>query len=354
MVDETRDNTLTEAQRNYQQSLVRENGKLSTQRNAEAAAGRQSAYDFTYRAFPSDLGQNYQGHYMVININVPVRAFSGQQSSLLGNISLLGDSDLSRVDRLRRLDGAGSGQSAGLSSILPRYTKRIKESVALYMPNTLNYTTQNIYEDISLTALAGNLGVWALARGASNRARQAGSVRRAREVATNILSAAGSASTVVGKVTSLLQSPINPAIEVLFSNTLQRQFVFEILLAPRNEKESETIKEIIKTLRFHSAPEVGNAETLAVIGPVTGVAGNLAASFFWIPPAEFDITFFKDGVENTNIPRINTCVLERIEADYTPTGIYSTFGNGHPVAVRLSLGFRELEPIHKARVLQGF
>jgi hypothetical protein len=47
-------------------------------------------------------------------------------------------------------------------------------------------------------------------------------------------------------------------------------------------------------------------------------------------------------------------VLERVEVDYAPTGTYATFRNGHPVAVRLSLGFRELEPVHKQRVLQGF
>ena len=55
-----------------------------------------------------------------------------------------------------------------------------------------------------------------------------------------------------------------------------------------------------------------------------------------------------------NIIRINTCVLERCEVDYAPSGVYSTFTNGHPVAVRLSLGFREIEPVHKKRILQGF
>jgi hypothetical protein len=100
---------------------------------------------------------------------------------------------------------------------------------------------------------------------------------------------------------------------------------------------------IIKTLRFHGAPELSD-----VAVPFIG------QGLFWIPPAEFDITFFHKGKENMNILRINTCVLERIEVDYAPTGVYSTFKNGHPVATRLSMGFRELEPVHKKRVLQGF
>ena len=158
---------------------------------------------------------------------------------------------------------------------------------------------------------------------------------------TNSTTGALKVTDALGRVASttskLLQSPINPAVEILFANTLVRQFTFEVLMAPRNEKESINMHSIIKTLRFHGAPEISDFSSL-----------------FWIPPAEFDITFFHRGVENMNILRINTCVLERIEVDYAPTGVYSTFRNGHPVVTRMSMGFRELEPIHKKRVLQGF
>ena len=47
--------------------------------------------------------------------------------------------------------------------------------------------------------------------------------------------------------------------------------------------------------------------------------------------------------------------MDRIEVDYTPiSGAFSAFENDHPVAVRLSMGLREVEPVHKTRVLQGF
>ena len=32
----------------------------------------QSQYNFTHRAFPSDLGQSYVGHYMVISIKLRI------------------------------------------------------------------------------------------------------------------------------------------------------------------------------------------------------------------------------------------------------------------------------------------
>ena len=48
-------------------------------------------------------------------------------------------------------------------------------------------------------------------------------------------------------------------------------------------------------------------------------------------------------------------LLEKIDIDYAPAeGKYSTFRNGAPVAVRLSLGFREVEIAHKKRIYQGF
>jgi hypothetical protein len=341
----SRGSGLTDAQRSYHESLAR--NRTQTGVNVGAAEARQSKYDFKWRTFPGNIGKDYQGHYMVININVPVRANDTVAGAFGDRFTVL--NELSRVDRLRNLlvGEATVGQTVAASSIIPRYTKRIAESVALYVPNTLVYNTHNVYEDISLSALAGQLGVGLLGLGGTARAARNAELARRGTRAPSIF---GNGGQLIGRATQLLQSPINPAIEVLFANTMQRQFVFEILMAPRNEQESINIKEIVQTLRFHAAPEVNNFGA----GGFTGQLLDAAASFTWIPPAEFDITFFKDGIENTNIPRINTCVLERVEADYTPTGIHSTFSNGHPVAVRLSLGFRELEPVHKARILQGF
>jgi len=297
----------------------------------ENTAFFNSNYDFKSRVFPENLGNDYQGHYMVININVPNTINSVTNIAGGGLVDTLNNLGSSRVDQLR---GVFSGTNfTGLSSFLPRFTRRISESIALYMPSNMVYNSHNVYEDISLSALAGKLTVSALRFGGAARAAATGRV-----VGGGRGLDAQELGRTAGQVSQLAQSPINPAIEVLFANTLQRQFVFEFLLAPRNEKESESIKTIIKSLRFHAAPETN----------------RFTAGLTWVPPAEFDISFFKDGRENTNIPRINTSVLERVEVDYSPTGIYSTFSNGHPVAVRLSLGFRELEPVHKARVNQGF
>ena len=319
----------------------------------------QTSYSFNYSVFPEDLGSDHSNHYMVININVPVNASSDRRGNYYGRVrgeggdfvSTILNNNFSKVDNLR-FNPATSPVSGGTGDFTElrelytpqRSTRRIAESIALYMPSPMVYVGQNLYEDVSLTSIlgqAGKLAVGAVSQRIGEAAgafftRRIQAARQAGGAGGNLIDAYGN---VVGTAFALAGNPINPRIEVLFSTTVQRQFVFEFMLAPRNQNESKTIKNIIKTLRFHAAPEVDS---------------SLGLIPTFIPPAEFDITFYKGGAENMNIPRINTCVLERVEVDYAPSGAWATFSNGHPVAVRLSLAFREIEIIHKRRVVQGF
>lgn len=301
----------------------------------------QSQYDFTYKVFPNDLGMDYLGHYMVININVPVYPFTDTargSSTITSQFDVLGG-EYSKVDVLRFGDVNSGDAAAGGTGTLPRRTRRIAQSIALYMPGTqLIYGTRNMYEEISMTALAGQIvsGIASTAAGViyGLATRNIGGGIDAASGAGNIINSAGQA---IGTGFQIAGTPINPRVEVLFANTHLRDFQFEFLMMPRNQQEAQTIREIVKTLRFHAAPEVVNG------------------GFTFVPPAEFDITFYHRGVENMQIPRINTCVLVECEADYAPgIGVWQTHRDGSPVAVRLRLVFKEVEIVHKLRVLQGF
>lgn len=308
----------------------------------------QSQYDFEYRVFPENLGDEENSHYMIININVPVYP-SEIMDGPLGSFGLLGldpnimaksnlptgtDAGIfSKIDQLRQADRTtlsaaanplNAGTGGGNFGRLP--SRRITESIALHMPNGgLVFTDDNKYEEVSMTAMGGSI--------LSSVARVADKFFGT-EFAAPLLDAIGGIVKNGAKVAAM---PINPMVEVIFATRPQRQWMFEVLLVPRTQKEAETIKEIIYTLRYHAAPELG----------ITGLTFK--------PPAEFDITFFRNGEENQYLPKINTCVLEKIDVDYAPAdGKYSTFKNGAPIAARLSLGFRELEITHKARVYQGF
>ena len=331
----------------------------------EGALGAQSSYNFNSRVFPLDLGMDHNKHYVVFNINVPVasdgkvKPTGDTKNADFANITPL--SDLSKVDQLRFNDGNpgfwDSFRDKGANADLPRYTRRIAESIAMHMPTPLVYTHKNLYADVSLSSFAAQAGSLALGKVGKAMARS-GTEGNRRDILGNLISGTGD---VIGNALRLSGNPINPRIEVLFSNTLQRQFAFEFLMAPRNEEESIAMDMIIRTFKFHGAPTINRAgltdvQTGSWWDQFIGWSAD-AAKFaipFYIPPAEFDITFFNNGQENTNIPRINTCVLESIEVDYQPQGMYATFSNGYPVAARLSMSFRETEVIHKERVAQGF
>lgn len=322
----------------------------------------QGQYDFNYRSFPDDLGSDINSHYMIININVQVNASGDARTNLnqngFGPATFTPTGQYSQVDQLRGVttnfagslssfDSAystlsglyNSAMNGGVNGInIPRNTRTIKEAIALYMPMPTVYTHTNVYEEVSLTAFGAQalkLGVSAVGKGlAALITRQLDSA--ASRGASRVIDAAGN---MIRQGAAVMGHPINPKIEVLFSHTPQRAFRLEILMAPKNQKESETVKNIIDTMRFHSAPEIDSI-------------GGIIPTF--IPPAEFDISFYHKGLPNTKIPKINTCALEQIEIDYAPTGVYSTFSNGHPVAIRMSLAFRELEILHKQRVVQGY
>lgn len=367
-----------------------------------------SQYNFTSRSFPDDLGTEASGHYIIFNINVPVKNGNGgtRINSFLNNSSNPYTStltnNLSVVDSLRFQNRTGgvagnigtssapAGSSnlirdnttmtnsfAGISNfisdaLLSRSTRRITESIAIFMPNTMVFTEENKYEDISLTAFAMRpLGIALSLAGGAGAAIAGSSVAGSRAVRLS-----NPQGGLLGQAFAINKTPINPRIEVLFSHRPQRQFVFEFMMAPKNEKESETIKNICNTFRYHAAPEINGVTSTnsinkfltdnfgstigGTLSQIPGVSGALSAvsgvvsSSTLIPPAEFDIAFYKDGARNPHLPNMNTCAIERIEVDYSPTGVYSTFSNGYPVAVRLSIAFREIEVLHKLRIAQGY
>jgi hypothetical protein len=326
----------------------------------------KSKYDFTYFTFPTDIHQDYVGHYMVININVPVNTIPtnfGYDPVVRGRFvdpSQVNMSELSTVDRLRaegpisllntqqRIAGTLSKMSSGflgtnssgedVTRVIGRGTRRLKSAIALHMPSAVVYAENHDFEEVKLTNMilngvgAGIGGIASFGKSARTGAMQDG------VASGGFLGQLWNAITgeTAGTVAASLGYPINPRVEVLYSNTRLRQFVMEVLLAPRNEEESRAVASIVRTLRFHAAPELDNG------------------GFTFIPPAEFDITFYHKGQENTALPKINTCVCTRVEVDYASTGVYSTFSNGYPVVTKLSLGFVEVEIQHKKRIYAGY
>lgn len=126
---------------------------------------------------------------------------------------------------------------------------------------------------------------------------------------------------------------VNPKKEVMFRGFGFRQFTFAYTFAPKSEIESNTVNEIIQTLRFYALPEISE--------------GRL----FYIMPAEFEIYFMLGQKDNPNIPRISACALQRVGINYSPSGTgWVSLPNGAPVAINMTLEFIELELIDRKRI----
>ena len=294
--------------------------------------------------FPSNIGQSFQGHWLRLNIYAPNtgqatpianRAFN-EVNNAVNNFSL--------ANTAAALTGAVSGVQSYLNSITggQQLTSnpntiisrnltqaQLQASIILAMPQSnMVFSSHNKYEEVSITALQFGLPAAILAAG----------VRGLSGKGTNLFNVVNSVGTIAGQLTSLAGYPLNPQLEILFTGRGQRQFQFEVMMTPTNKDEAESIRNIIKTLRSTSSPQRG-------VGP---------GGFLMIPPSTYDIEFFKDGKRNENIPKIKQCALQVIEVDYSPSGTYSTFSTGHPVEIRLSLGFREIEVLFQDDVQKGY
>lgn len=221
--------------------------------------------------------------------------------------------------------------------------KKAKESIALYMPDTLNFDYQHNYNDLALSDNPLVMAAQAMAAGAS-----AIGPRKDVSGLSAFISEAISSLGGAGLPGSLeaVGLAVNPQFEVVFQSTSLRSFQFDFMFYPREEREAENVQKIINAFKFHAAPEI-----------LAGGGGR-----YLLAPSAFDISFFYNGQINPNIPRISTCVCTAVQTDYAPNG-FSTYElqnqpnprlgrTGMPVAIRMQLQFKEMTLITK-ELLRG-
>ena len=153
------------------------------------------------------------------------------------------------------------------------------------------------------------------------------------EILGGELNAKRGLAAVTGKV-------MNPRRETLFVSPEMRKFEFTFEFAPRNEKESLSLREIIKTLKHHAYP------------------AKSTAGYFFNMPAEFEIEYWSiingTGYENIWLNKIARCVLQEINVDYTAAGSVSMFHNAAPTNINLTLSFQEVVLITQQDIDKGF
>jgi hypothetical protein len=235
-----------------------------------------------------------------------------------------------------------------------------KNTVFLFIPGgqqngPLQWQMVHEYDDVKLTKLGAGVvgGITRLLPGGDTIA----------SVANKLGGAALGAARVAGLGT------INPKVDVLYGNSDLRTFQFSFFMAPQSQKESQELKNIVKVLRKFSAPEITTPGFLQQYVPgglfssPSGQGSQLNSGLWFVPPAEFLISFHSvtnnnevgfNAPENNYLPKIGRSVLTRIDVDYTQQGEFSTFADGSPTNLQLTMVFREMRIISQYDVDVGY
>lgn len=217
------------------------------------------------------------------------------------------------------------------------------QMVSIYLPFCTKINNEDTfqYEETDQAILQG-LGDFASAP--LDTTRQAAYV--AAEKGAKGLGVGGAVGAGAGKIT-------NPRLEKLFKQKDFRNFSFSWEIYPRNREETDAIRNIIETFRYHAHPardsdtenkEEDKAEVILRV------------------PGEFEIKFLSTNpnpnqsgfVENEFFPKIARCALNSISVDYTPNAVFSSFENNSPTAVTFTLQFSEMGLITREDVSKGF
>jgi hypothetical protein len=240
------------------------------------------------------------------------------------------------------LIGGGTGAAVGalVGANGSRAQKRLKTAIALHIPNTLsiNYGMVWSEEDTQNLAMAASIvSGWEVAKGVESNSKN-----------SNVAGVAGDKFIGIAVGKALSSGPnqagnsvatglaANPKKEQVFKGVNFRTFSFDYKFFPRNSTEAQNVLNIIEQFKYHMHPEYKDNN-----------------NFVYIYPSEFDIFYYQDGLENRNLHRHTSCVLTDLNINYTPNGMFTTFSNGMPTQIDITLSFRELALLSKEKIKDG-
>ena len=223
-------------------------------------------------------------------------------------------------------------------------TVRLLDTISLYVPQSVvtAYTAQ--WDEVDLGPFAGTLGTGGALMADLQEAATGGAVevfgRGAVAAAANIPSAAGFGDVDLGNLFEATSKKVgNPYKEQLFKSMGFRQFSFQYVFSPKNEKEHENVDRIIQLFKENMHPDVSED------------------GMFLIYPSEFRIEFHysEDGEssqKNPHLPAISSCALKNVKLTYGPDGMLNTVRGtgGRPSEVTMELQFVELETLTRKRI----
>lgn len=306
-------------------------------------------YEVDRISYPSDLFSSknvYGDNYVVFYINVPENS-----KYLKENKNAATTSDTAEVGSaikqtagnikegslgggLNKLSKSATGY-AGKTEIGLRQTTRIKSSISLNIPNNLvsRYSMNWDSEDLVLGSAAADVAN-AIAGKGSMLSKIGSALSTAGGAGANLALSKLPGGSTASAVTGIAA---NPKKEQLFKNVDFRTFNFEYQFAPRSEEETNAVKQIIKTFKYHMHPEFADEK-----------------GYLFIYPSEFEIVYYQGDSENLNLPRLTSSVLVDMSVNYTPQGMFNSFKDGASTLITMNLTFKELAILTKTEIDLGF
>ena len=150
--------------------------------------------------------------------------------------------------------------------------------------------------------------------------------------AVNIL---GGNTSLAGVLARTSGQVMNPNMELLFKGVQLRTFDFIFDLAPRDKKESETIKNIIRTFKINM-----NASNSS------GSDNSQSSGLFIKSPKVFQLSYKTGSQSHQFLHKFKPMALKTMGVNYTGSGTYATYEDTTPVHMQLTMQFTELNPIY--------
>jgi len=289
---------------------VSKSGRTSSSPNGGRLGGN-------FMAYPKELGTMARHeHYVMFYINA-------QENSAI-----------TFSDGAVASSGAGSPGEATTLSIKRAPTKRLAQSIALYMPAQLSVGHTAKYGEAEMGAMVAGLN--AGIKGIKDDDTSVGDLAKSlgNETAKAFAGVIGGVATGAEEAFEISSGTLtNNRTEMKFEGIERRDFSFSFRMLPTSPEEAQTIEDIVTAFRFHSMPEV---------------LGSLAGRTM-IVPSTFDIEYRP----NIHLHKISTSVLESVEVQYGGERT-QFFTDDQPVETQLTLKFKELEIITKERILEGY
>jgi hypothetical protein len=230
-------------------------------------------------------------------------------------------------------------------------TKKTNYTIVLPVPQTINDQTSVTWGEDTINALEGyGLGAgnnimsqgfdpMKSAQGAVNAMKnmglKLGNDANLNKAVTTALSgyavnSLGGNVSVQGLITRATGQVLNTNLELLFQAVNLRTFSFSFDFAPRDYDEGQEVRNIIRALK----------KSMAARGAQSGTKAFISS------PSVFQLQYKSGGNDHPFLNVFKPCALTDMSINYTGSNTYTTYYDGTPVHLTLTLTFKEVNPIY--------